>query len=222
MVEDNENMLLANRVLFERDGFIVRAARTLAEARVALSEGSVDLALLDIVLPDGNGFDLLPQLRATGDTMVLMLTSKREYQDIVDGLLGGADDYMTKPFRTSELKARVAALLAKRERRRQTAATTTLMRGPLTLDTTALQAFLFGKDMLLTPKEFALLLMLAQNDGVAFSAESLYEKVWGQPMGGDANAVRVAVSRLRSKLDSCDYTITSTRGEGYSFKQAGR
>ena len=92
IVEDNESILLANRALFERDGYIVRAAKTLAEARGAIPDGRVDLAMLDILLPDGSGFDLVPELRAMGDALILMLTSKREYQDIVDGLLGGADE----------------------------------------------------------------------------------------------------------------------------------
>ena len=111
MVEDNEHVLALNRSVLEREGCTVLPAGNLAGARRALAEHpNPDIVVLDILLPDGNGLAFIPELRETTPAPVLMLTSKRDYADMVKGLTGGADDYMTKPYRVEELLARMVAL----------------------------------------------------------------------------------------------------------------
>lgn len=217
MVEDNEHVRALNRSVLEREGCTVLSAVSLAAARRALAEHTaIDIVVLDIMLPDGNGLDFIPELREATSAPVLMLTSKRDYADMVKGLTGGADDYMTKPYRVEELLARLVALLHSRE----TARTNTLLtRGRLALDTVAQRAFLNGEDILLQPREYAILYYLILHEGEGTSAERLYEKVWKLPMGGNANAVKTAVSRLRKKLEGSGYTIASGWGTGYYFER---
>lgn len=217
MVEDNEHVLALNRSVLEREGCTVLSAVSLATARRALAEHTaIDIVVLDILLPDGNGLDFIPELREVTSAPVLMLTSKRDYADMVKGLTGGADDYMTKPYRVEELLARLVALLHRRDAARVNAL---LTRGRLALDTVAQRTFLNGEDILLQPREYAILYYLILHEGEGVSAERLYEKVWKLPMGGNANAVKTAVSRLRKKLEGSGYTIASGWGTGYCFER---
>ena len=163
MVEDNEHVLALNRSVLEREGCTVLPAGNLAGARRALAEHpNPDIVVLDILLPDGNGLAFIPELRETTPAPVLMLTSKRDYADMVKGLTGGADDYMTKPYRVEELLARMVALLHRRDAAREGAL---LTRGALALDMVAQRAFLHGEDILLKPREFAALCYLMQHEG---------------------------------------------------------
>ena len=217
LVEDNAHVLALNQSVLERRGYSVLTARSLAAVRQLLArKPRVDVAVLDIRLPDGNGLDFVPELRQTAPVPVLMLTSCRDYDDMVRGLTGGADDYMTKPDRIDELLARIAALLLKRE---SVHPPSEVVRGPLVLDTVAQRGFLFGEDMLLQPREFATLLFLIRSGGQSVPAGELYEAVWKLPAAGSAGAVKTAISRLRGKLRGSGYTITSGRGTGYRFEK---
>lgn len=217
MVEDNEHVLALNRSMLEREGCTVLSAVSLAEARRALAEHpAIDIVVLDILLPDGNGLEFIPELRETTPAPVLLLTSKRDYEDMVRGLTGGADDYMTKPYRVEELLARMVALLHRRDAARESAL---LKRGALALDTVAQRAFLHGEDILLQPREFTILYYLIQHEGEGVSAERLYETVWKLPANGSLNTVKTAVSRLRKKLEGSGCAITAERGAGYCFER---
>ena len=215
MIEDDKNMQELNRRSLNRRGVETISALSLTEARKMLRE-PFDLILLDILLPDGSGFDFVPEIRAVTSAPILMLTSKRSDGDIVKGLLGGGDDYMTKPFRNEELYARIVALLRRVEmektRNRE------VVKGRLRLDVVANKAYLSGGDMLLTHKEFSLLLLLAQNEGKTLPKEYLYEKVWNLPMAGDDRTVKKHLSNVRNKLKGSGYCIAVSRGEGYSFE----
>lgn len=217
MVEDNEHVLALNRAVLEREGCTVLSAVSLAGARRALTKHpAIDIAVLDILLPDGNGLAFIPELREATSAPVLLLTSKRDYEDMVKGLTGGADDYMTKPYRVEELLARMVALLHRRDAARESVL---LTRGALALDTVAQRAFLHGEDILLKPREFAVLYYLIQHEGEGISAERLYETVWKMPANGTASAARTTVSRLRKKLEGSGCTITAGWGEGYCFER---
>nr|WP_044966239.1 response regulator transcription factor [uncultured Eisenbergiella sp.] len=217
MVEDNEHVLALNRSVLEREGCTVLPAVSLAGARRTLAEHpNLDIVVLDILLPDGNGLEFIPELRETTPAPVLLLTSKRDYEDMVKGLTGGADDYMTKPYRVEELLARMVALLHRRDAARESAL---LTRGALTLDTVAQRAFLHGEDILLKPREFAALCYLMQHEGEGISAERLYETVWKLPSNGSVSTARTTVSRLRKKLEGSGYTITAGWGVGYCFER---
>lgn len=220
LVEDDKNILRTNRRILESEGFTVLCAERLSEARQRLAEQTPDVLVLDIMLPDGRGLDFCAEIRESTAAPVLFLTALDEKHEIIQGLVAGGNDYITKPYDVDEFVARVKAQLALARMNQQKAERSrTITRGPLTLDTVAGRAFLSGKDMLLSPKEFALLRLLVQSEGKALSKEYLYEAVWKLPAGGDARAVKTHLSGVRGKLAGSGFAILSTRGEGYRFHE---
>ena len=224
IVEDNKEVLLLNKKVLERKGFSVLTAGTIAGARKYLEMEPIHLIILDIRLPDGSGLDFCVEIRQRISAPILMLSSLKEHKDIVDGLMVGGDDYMTKPYRLEELYARILSLLRREqifeERLNQQKATTAIVRGPLKLETVQGRAYLNGKDAGLTPKEFALLLLLVQNEGIALDSKLIYEKVWGVESNDDIRGVWTHISKLRSKLSidaDSPINITAERGKGYLF-----
>jgi DNA-binding response OmpR family regulator len=219
-VEDELDLLRNNSIFFEERGYTVLAAENLTQAREYLDKQTPDAIILDIMLPDGNGLDLLLELRAQGvKTPILMLTAWGRNENIAHGLRAGANDYISKPFSYDVLLARVETMFRNVEQVPETVA-----RGPLKLDIAANRAFLNGEDMLLTHKEFALLLLFLQYEGRTMSAEYLYEKVWGQPINDDNRTLKKHLSNLRKKLEegNSGYEITMSRGEGYRFEKTAK
>ena len=218
LVEDTKKILDANRRILEECGHTVLCAQTLAGARELLKTGKPDLAVLDIMLPDGDGLAFLPELRAHCNIPVLFLTAKKERKDILDGLKAGGNDYITKPYSIDEFCARVESALqweiSKREDIRET-----LTKGSLVLDLVSNRAFINHEDLLLTDNEFSILRLLVQNEGKTMSAEHIYEKVWGQPMVGNSRAVQSSISRLRKKINPAGYDVLTIYGKGYVFKK---
>ena len=214
LVEDNPKVMRNNTTILSSRGARVIAAPNLLEARLKLSEELPDIAVLDIMLPDGSGLDLLRELRRHATLPVLLLTAKGKSEDVVTGLSLGADDYIAKPYDLNEFAARIDALI-----RRAGMLKDSIAIGSLRFDLLSSQAFLDGKDLLLTQKEFSLLLLLAQNERKNLSAEYLYEKVWGQPMNGNTSALRAHVSCLKKKISDLteDVIIAFSRNEGYSM-----
>jgi len=213
LVEDEPAIQAANRKVLQRRGHQIRQAYTLAEARAIMDEKQPRAIVLDIELPDGNGLGFLRELRQTSDIPVLMLTAMGTPEDIISGLEAGGDDYLPKPYELNVFLARVQTLL-----RRANIVPESISHGPLKLDIAAGKAYLNGEDMILSQKEYALLSQFLKSPDRMISAESLYEKAWGQPMAGDENAFKVTLSRLRTKLRGSGYTISSSRGEGYYFE----
>lgn len=214
LVEDNEQIMQGNERMLSRRGYEVVSALTLADARKAVEAQMPDLFVLDIMLPDGSGLDFMAELRQYSKVPVLLLTGLTTPEDIVRGLTAGGDDYLPKPYDFGVLLARVEALL-----RRAQQVPERIQKGRLCLDVTADVATLDGADLLLTQKEFALLLIFTQNAGRFISAEYLYEKVWKQPMASDSQAFRKALQRLREKIKDSGWQIEMSRGEGYSFER---
>ena len=212
MIEDDPAVLELNRKFLARRGMDAISAKTLKEARNLLRE-PFDLILLDIQLPDGSGLDFVKEIRAVSAAPILMLTGLKDDADIVAGLLGGGDDYLTKPYRIDELHARVVAQIRRSEMAQ------TLARGPITLDIVAGRALLNGDDMLLTPRDFSLLQFFIQNENRCMETNYVYEKIWRQPMAGDSQALGSAVSRLRKKLTGSGYTISVRYKNGYCFER---
>ena len=218
LVEDNLQILQGNERMLKRRGYDVASALTLAEARSRMAEKMPDAIVLDIMLPDGSGLDFMRELRNTlhdkSRVPILLLTGLVTPEDVVRGLSSGGDDYLAKPYDFDVLLARIEALL-----RRAGQIPKTLTKGALQFDIMASRAFLNGRDMQLSPKEFALLLLMAQNEGRLLSASLLYETVWKLPQAEDNNAVKTAVSRLRHKLGD-DFTIENDKQQGgYVFRQ---
>jgi DNA-binding response OmpR family regulator len=219
LVEDEQIIQEKNKRILERRGYSIRQAYSLAEARSIMgektpAEGRRPCAIvLDIQLPDGSGLNFLHELRKTSTIPVLMLTAMGTPEDIVKGLAAGGDDYLTKPYELAVFLMRVEALL-----RRASLMPATLGIGSIRIDTASGRAYINGEDMRLQQKEYSLLQQFVQNPDKVMSAEFLYEKVWGQKMNGDDNALKVALSKLRLKLEDTGYTIVALRGEGYCFE----
>lgn len=220
IVEDNDAVALGLRYGLEKERFDVLRARTVAEGRQLAD--SADALILDIRLPDGDGFELCRQLRGRGlKQPILMLTARDELIDKVIGLEVGADDYMTKPFELRELIARLRALLRRTYGLLSSGTGSVLRFGELEIDLAAQRVTRSGQEIHLTSTEFKLLAYLAQHPDQPQDRETLIEQVWGyDTFVGDARTVDVHVRNLRRKLEpdpqSPRYVVT-VRGSGYKL-----
>ncbi|GAB5602277.1 quorum sensing response regulator transcription factor QseB [Thermus sp. FJN-A] len=211
LVEDDPQVGELVKETLEAEGYAVDWAASAEEGLGLLEAFPYDLAILDVMLPGMDGFTLLRRMRPKWRLPVLMLTARGEVEDRVEGLEGGADDYLVKPFHLKELRARVRALL----RRAHGEATNLVVRGRLVLDLEGRRAYWMGKEARLSGREFALLAFLALNAGGHYPREVLLEKVWAGEEGVDPKAVDVYVYRLRKKL--AEDAIRTERGLGYTF-----
>ena len=219
VVEDEEDLAEGLRVGLARTGYAVDVALDAAEAYDRLTVNEYDLMLLDVNLPDGDGFDLCRSLRngdvetpGAGDLRVLMLTARGGLDDRVRGLDEGADDYLVKPFALAELLARIRALL-----RRDTAGTSSVLTvGEVVLDVARHVATLRGERLTLTPKEFGVLEYLMVRPGHVVSSEELLEHVWDANADPFTQTVRVTVGTLRRKLG--EGSIETVVGRGYRLR----
>ena len=221
LVEDEEKLARMVELELRYEGYEVEKAfdgRTGLER--ALS-GSFDLVLLDIMLPQLSGMEVLRRLRRERSTPVIMLTARDSVIDKVSGLDSGADDYITKPFAIEELLARIRAALRKR-----TAAPeeTLLTAGPLTMNVDKHQVTMKDQPVELTKKEFDLLRALMRSEGRVLSRGRLLEDVWGVTYVGETRTVDVHIQTLRQKLNAAssgaDGLIRTVRGVGYTMKGA--
>ena len=220
VVEDDENLRLALVDNLEDEGHQVREAATVAEAEAALAGGAVDLIILDIMLPDGDGYSLCRRYRAGGGAaMVLMLTARSLEEDVVRGFDVGADDYLAKPYRLRELLARIRALL-----RRGSASTPAPSALPgLVIDRDARTVGPAGGGTIeLTRTEFDLLVFMVDHPGKALSRELILERVWGGDVVVDPRTVDNFISSLKRKLGwkaGCGYAFRAVRGVGYRLER---
>jgi len=213
LVEDEPSVQSNNMKILQRRGYSVRAAHTLTEARSIIENQPPRAIILDLQLPDGNGLDFLKELRETSDIPVLILTAMGAPEDIIRGFDMGSDDYLTKPYDLYVFLIRVETLL-----RRASTIPEVIGFGGIKLYPASGRALLNGEDIVLSQKEYSILQQFVQYPEKILSAEYLYEKVWGQEMTEDDNSLKVAISKLRTKLSNSDYTITASRGEGYYFE----
>lgn len=188
---------------------------------VKAKSGDYDLIILDLMLPEMDGLEICNKLRALDvNTPILMLTAKAEEIDKVIGLESGADDYLTKPFSIREFIARVKAILRRTRMQEEQHEQKVLKYNDMLIDTAKHKVTLHGNRIELTPKEFALLLLLASSPGRSFSREELLNLVWGYEFSGYEHTVNSHVNRLRSKIEP-DFNkptfILTTWGIGYRF-----
>lgn len=216
LVEDNPHIMKINAQLLELRGYQVLQAATAAQAREQLRWHPVDLVVLDILLPDGNGLDLCRELKARRPVPILFLTALGENQDVVEGLRAGGDDYLAKPYDLDVLEARIRARLRAAEQARRY-----LCYGCLKLDLLSMTGFVNGADIRLTQKEFTALLLLARAAERKVSQEELMEALWGPRPQVESRALWTLISRLRKKLNSPEsrLEISSLRGGGYLLEQ---
>lgn len=226
IIEDEASLARFVELELAHEGYQVEKSPDGRDGLEKLESGAYDLALLDIMLPGLNGLEVLRRARRTVDTPVIMLTARDSVMDKVTGLDMGAEDYITKPFEIEELLARIRAALRKGNRRQ--AAGHVLSAGPLTLDADRYTAIWRreasplgdGHPIELTHREFTLLKVLMENQGIVMSRSSLMERVWGYDYMGETNIVDVYVRYLRGKIDDVYGVklIHTVRGVGYVLR----
>ena len=205
LIEDDQALGRGTALALAGEGREIRVAATLAQGWAALGEGEYALVLLDLNLPDGNGLDFLTALRRTSGVPVLILTANDLESDQVAGLELGADDYVTKPFSLAVLRARVNRLLRRLEL------------GPFSFDFERLRFMRNGTEVELSKTEQRLLRLLVEHRGQTLTREQLLDRVWDGGEFVDANALSVAVKRLRDKLT--DAPIKTVYGLGYTWEE---
>jgi two-component system OmpR family response regulator len=214
VVEDDALLAAGLANILARASHTVFPARTGAEAIQLTSREALDLVILDIGLPDMDGFDVLQRIRAEhGNVAVLVLTARDAVEDRVRGLDLGADDYLTKPFSIDEFEARVRALLRRSER---LAARWSV--GALTVDVAAKRVRVNEKPVDVTPREWSLLELFLRRPGRVLSKEQIAENLFTVDEQLSPNAIEVHVSRLRSKIESAGVHIRTVRGFGYMLE----
>ncbi|MGZ7441401.1 response regulator transcription factor [Paenibacillus sp. TH7-28] len=225
VVDDEWNMRNLLRIYLTREGFEVKEATNGYEALVMTAKQRFDVILLDIMLPDMDGWQICKKIRENDNVAILMLTARSETKDKVHGLGIGADDYLTKPFEQEELLARIYALI-----RRSAIAQTTFKQelalefGYLRILPEGREVYIHGTPVEFTLKEFDLLLTLAKNGQRAFSREELVDLIWGSEYEGEIRVVDTHIKNIREKTQRAELgfnPIQTVWGVGYKWNGAG-
>ena len=226
IVEDEEKIARFVELELEHEGYVVEKASNGREGLEMAQNREFSLMLLDVMLPELNGLEVLRRLRKTSNLPVIMLTARDAVMDKVSGLDSGADDYITKPFAIEELLARIRTALKKHQSSANQLSTTTAVDSNLlecnnvTLNETRHQVKVNDKEVELTNREFTLLQVLLENKDIVLSRDTLLEKVCGYDYMGETNVIDVYVRYLRSKIDDTFgiKLIHTIRGVGYMIK----
>ncbi len=192
------------------------------EALKAFEKQPFDVVMLDVMMPYVDGFEACQRIREQSDVPIVILTSRNGTDDIVHGFELGADDYITKPFKTAELLARIESILRRVDGYKSRRAPPVVRVGPLEIDEPRHRVSVRGSEVNLTPMEFELLYFLAANAGQVFDRETLFREVWGYEYVGETNLVDVCVRRLREKVEevpSRPRLIATVRGVGYKLSE---
>lgn len=216
VVEDDEVLRNGLEVGFAFSGFTVDAVATCEEAEAAITASGFDALVLDLMLPDGSGLDLLASLRRRGAVLpVLLLTARDTVSDRINGLDAGADDYLGKPFDLDEVAARLRALI----RRAAGRASAILTWKDICLDPSRLVVMRSGEPVRLARREFSILHALMERPGTILSKSQLEERLYGWQEDVESNTVEVHIHHLRAKLGS--RLIETVRGIGYRLREDG-
>jgi len=215
VVDDERNIRDLARMYLEQDGYQVAVARDGAEALRQIQALRPALMVLDLMLPEVDGWEVCRRVRASSELPILMLTARDDDVDKIVGLEMGADDYLTKPFNPRELVARVRAILRRTSRSVEQASPVRV--GDLVIDPARREVTVGGEAVSLRTKEFDLLLTLAEHRGIVLSREKLLELVWGYDFSGQTRTVDVHVAHLREKLAHSTVTIETVWGVGYKL-----
>lgn len=214
IVEDDPKISRLLELELEHEGFLIHRSSTGEGAVEDYYSFQPDLIILDIMLPDFDGWEVAKRIRRLSETvLILMLTARGEIDDRVRGLQSGADDYLVKPFAIEELLARINALF----RRAGHSAKAVLQIGDLRIDPQSYQVHVGNQEILLTKTEFDLLLFLVRNRGIVLSREKILQNVWGPDFFGTPGVVEVYMNYLRKKLGEDGKRIKTVRGVGYTF-----
>ncbi|MDR1852496.1 MAG: response regulator transcription factor [Propionibacteriaceae bacterium] len=220
LVEDSDTVRETLSVLLKREGHQVRTASDGLEAVEEFDAHTPDLVLLDLMLPGMPGIEVCRQMRATSSVPIIIVSAKDQEADIINGLENGADDYVTKPFSTPQLLARIRSAL-----RRQTAieaAPTLLHASGITMDLERHQVLVDGREVELPLREFTLLELFIRNAGRVLTRDQLISRVWGADYFGDTKTLDVHVRRIRSRIEPDPKNPTrliTVRGLGYRLNE---
>lgn len=211
LVEDNDTIIMGLKYSLEQENFKVISAKNVSEFNEKIDKNDIDLVLLDVSLPDGNGFEICKEIKSKKDIPVIFLTAQDEETSVVLGLDLGADDYIVKPFRTRELISRINSVL----RRYGHNESNLIQYKNIKIDTSSAKVYKDNEEIIFTSLEYKILLMLFSNQNKLISREQLLEKIWD--IAGNFvndNTLTVYIKRIREKLG--DETIIKTvRGLGY-------
>jgi DNA-binding response OmpR family regulator len=215
VVDDEEHIIELARMYLEQDGFVVEDARDGAEALEKIRTLRPALVVLDLMLPEVDGWEVCRRTRTKSEVPIIMLTARSDDVDKIVGLELGADDYLAKPFNPRELVARVKAILRRYERSVRPGGVIHL--GQLTVDPGSREVTVAGESVKYRTKEFDLLHTLAQHRGQVLSRDQLLDLVWGYDFYGETRTVDVHIAHLRNKLKGSDVQIETVRGVGYKL-----
>lgn len=220
IIEDEEKIARFIELELAHEGYEIQKSFNGREGLEMVENGHFDLVLLDIMLPELNGLEVLRRIRKTSEIPVIMLTARDAVMDKVSGLDMGADDYITKPFAIEELLARIRVALKRKHSAPSDVHNNTLTAGKLTLDKDSHQVSYDSQTIELTHREFILLEVLLENRSIVLSRDTLLEKVWGFDYMGETNVVDVYIHYLRNKIDDRfgEKIIETVRGVGYIVK----
>ena len=214
IVEDNEVIIKGLTYLLEKENFHVIICKNVNETMNAIGKQEIHLIVLDIALPDGNGFELCEYIKKYTDIPVIFLTAKDEEKDVVQGLDMGADDYVIKPFRTRELISRINSVLRRYHKDDEEK---TIKCGNIKIDVDKAIVYLDDREIVFTSLEYKILLLLFSNKNILVTREQILDKIWD--VAGNFvndNTLTVYIKRIREKLDDKDGKIIQTvRGIGY-------
>lgn len=211
LVEDNNAIIMGLDFLFKEEGYNFDVARTCNEADKLITKNKYDIVLLDVFLPDGNGFEICKKIKKEFNTPVIFLTAKDEEKDIVYGFDMGADDYVIKPFRNRELISRINNVLRRNNKGKQ------IKYKDITIDVDSGRVYKNEQEVLLTKLEYTILLCLFQNQNILISREKLLNDIWDAAGNFvEDNTLTVYIKRIREKIgDSNGNIIKTIRGMGY-------
>ncbi len=221
IIEDDKSISEILKDYLEMSGYEVKCVFDGDSGLECIKNEDFDLIILDLMLPQKDGFDILKEISDTKQIPVLIVSAKCEETFKIKGLNLGADDYITKPFGMGELVARVNSHIKTYERFNHSSKTKMIKAGTLSIDKQDRRVYINDKEIFLTQKEFELFLFLAENPNRVFSKEELFERVWGYDSVTDASTITVHIARIREKISaSCEngQYIETVWGAGYRFK----
>ena len=217
LVEDEEKMRELIKIVFRKEDFVIIEAVDGKQGLNLFRTNSVDIVILDIMLPEIDGWTVCREIRRTSNVPIILLTARGEEFDKLFGFELGADDYLVKPFSPKELMARVKALLRRAEIKSNEAASYYRF-GNIVIDRLSREVTVNGRPVNLTNKEYELLYFLAANPKIVFTREQLLLKVWGYEQYGDPRTVDTHIKKLREKLGDYSSCISTMWGVGYKFE----
>jgi two-component system response regulator RegX3 len=221
VVEDEDSVLEPLELLLTKEGFTVVTARTGKEALQKFDGASIEIVLLDLMIPEVSGTEVCRQIRTKSQVPIIMLTAKDAEVDKVVGLELGADDYIVKPYSKAELVARIRAVLRRSGSNGAIGESNILKAGPVEIDVESHKVKVLGEYISLPLKEFELLEFLVRNAGRVLTRTQLIDRVWGSDYFGDTKTLDVHVKRLRAKVEKDPANpvfIQTIRGLGYKFE----